>query len=286
MSALAYTPGLKRKAFYKFVKERKLPIAGDIQVKVGDKVSFDTIIVRAYAQGDPLDFSVALQLGCEAENVPKYLLKKVGDKIKKDEPIARMPGPFSFAGSRWGEKVCLAPCDGVIEYISSTQFYDPELGRMISTSSGRVLIRKPPVPIELDSYIPGTVVELLGKEGVAIECPAAYIQGILGIGGETHGKLSVISKSSSDTLTADEIGKEQAGQIIVGGGSVDVNALRKAIEVGVKGIIVGGVEAEDLNSLIGYRIGVAITGNENIGLTLIMTEGFGKMTMAQNTFEL
>jgi hypothetical protein len=31
---------------------------------------------------------------------------------------------------------------------------------------------------------------------------------------------------------------------------------------------------------------VAITGSENIGLTLIITEGFGKLRMAKRTFEL
>ena len=36
----------------------------------------------------------------------------------------------------------------------------------------------------------------------------------------------------------------------------------------------------------GEEIGVAITGHEEVGITLIITEGFGKMTMSQRTFDL
>jgi hypothetical protein len=37
---------------------------------------------------------------------------------------------------------------------------------------------------------------------------------------------------------------------------------------------------------IGYDIGVAITGREEVGLTLILTEGFGEMAMQERIFEL
>jgi len=49
---------------------------------------------------------------------------------------------------------------------------------------------------------------------------------------------------------------------------------------------VGGFDDEDLKKLLGYDLGVAITGSEEIGITLIITEGFGKIQMAQRTFEL
>ena len=42
----------------------------------------------------------------------------------------------------------------------------------------------------------------------------------------------------------------------------------------------------DLKKLLGYEQGVAITGSEQIGITLILTEGFGNINMASRTFEL
>ncbi len=37
---------------------------------------------------------------------------------------------------------------------------------------------------------------------------------------------------------------------------------------------------------MGYSLGVAITGSEEIGPSLIITEGFGKISMAARTYEL
>ena len=38
--------------------------------------------------------------------------------------------------------------------------------------------------------------------------------------------------------------------------------------------------------LLGYNLGVAITGSERVGLTLVITEGFGEVPMAERTFAL
>jgi hypothetical protein len=54
----------------------------------------------------------------------------------------------------------------------------------------------------------------------------------------------------------------------------------------VKGLVVGGMHDKDLRVLLGYDLGVAITGTENIGFTLVLTEGFGQIPMANKTFEL
>lgn len=58
------------------------------------------------------------------------------------------------------------------------------------------------------------------------------------------------------------------------------------MDIGVKGIIVGGIRDKDINELLGYDLGVAITGSEDIDITIIITEGFGQITMAQKTFEI
>jgi hypothetical protein len=51
-------------------------------------------------------------------------------------------------------------------------------------------------------------------------------------------------------------------------------------------VVAGGMKRVDLTSFLGYEVGVAITGAEDIKLTCIITEGFGKMTMANRTYEL
>jgi hypothetical protein len=56
--------------------------------------------------------------------------------------------------------------------------------------------------------------------------------------------------------------------------------------VKAKGIVVGGIDDKDLREFLGTDIGVAITGNENMGITVVMTEGFGQIDIAQKTFDL
>lgn len=63
-------------------------------------------------------------------------------------------------------------------------------------------------------------------------------------------------------------------------------AIKKAVEVGVAGIVSGGIDDHDLKEFLGYDLGVAITGAERLGITLIITEGFGDISMADRTFRL
>ncbi len=74
--------------------------------------------------------------------------------------------------------------------------------------------------------------------------------------------------------------------VLVGETGVTLGALKKAAGVGVKGIVVGAIVDTDLIAYIGHDIGVAITGQEDIATTLILTEGFGSIKMAKRTFEL
>jgi hypothetical protein len=58
------------------------------------------------------------------------------------------------------------------------------------------------------------------------------------------------------------------------------------VEVGVAAIVVGGFDDRDLRALLGHDLGVAITGSEELGITLVLTEGFGVMRMADRTWKL
>jgi hypothetical protein len=123
-----------------------------------------------------------------------------------------------------------------------------------------VAIREPPVPVNIDSYISGTVIEVIPGLGAIIETPATLVQGILGVGGETHGELMIVKDSPEEVLNINDIGPESAGKILVGGAMVTSDAIRKAVGMGTKGIVVGGIEEEDLTKLLGYKIGVGRSG--------------------------
>jgi len=267
--AQAYTPGLKVKRAMTISKTRKLPIPGDVYLKVGDEVSYDTVVARSQIKGDPEIVKVAALLGFASrpEDLPTYMKKKVGDRVSKGEVIAGYSVLFGLF-----KKWATSPIDGIIE--------------SISTVTGQVVIRGLPIPVEVDAYIPGKVVKVLPKEGAVIETNAAFIQGIFGIGGETHGRIRMAVDSPREELTADRIAPEDKGAVLIGGSLVTLEALRKGVETGVSCIVAGGIRHRDLAEFMGEEIGVAITGQEEVGLTLIITEGFGKMRMSQRTFDL
>ena len=275
--SMAYTPGLKRKTDYTLRKTRTLPINGEILVKKGEKIFHDSIVAKTMIPGKVQTVDAAAVLGLEGTydanteefscELTKYMLKKEGDFVKKDEVIAKRIAVFGLL-----KRFCQSPINGTIESISNI--------------TGKILIREASNPMNLEAYIPGIVIDIVPEKSVIIETSGTYIQGIFGIGGESHGTIMMVSKSSDDILDASKITQECAGKLLVAGSLITGEALQKAIEIGVKGIIVGGIGAEDMKQFLGYAIGVAITGKEQVGLTLIITEGFGKMPMANKTFTL
>jgi hypothetical protein len=50
--------------------------------------------------------------------------------------------------------------------------------------------------------------------------------------------------------------------------------------------VCGGLAYQDVRELLGRDVGVAITGDEPLPTTLLVTEGFGDLAMARGTFEL
>jgi hypothetical protein len=90
----------------------------------------------------------------------------------------------------------------------------------------------------------------------------------------------------AEELSPDRLNADMRGAIVIGGARVPGETVRKAIELGLSAIVAGGIDDEDLRDVLGYDLGVAITGTERIGTTLIITEGFGEIAMAERTFQL
>ncbi len=263
----AYTPGLKIKRNVIVRKRRILPLRGEVLVEKGDQVNFDSIVARAYAPGVPEIINAAAKLGVAKVSLSRYMYKKIREKVEKEELIARNDILFGLIKRR-----IYAPFNGTIEHISEV--------------SGRVIIRGDPIPVEVTAYIPGEVLEVIPNQGVTIETSASFIQGIFGIGGESYGEIHIAVESNKEHLIPEMISSEHKGKILVGGSYVTADAMKKAVEEGVVGIVTGGIGSWDLKEMLGYEIGVAITGEEDCGITVIATESFGEMPMARHTFDM
>jgi hypothetical protein len=148
------------------------------------------------------------------------------------------------------------------------------------------MLREPQKILPLAAYIKGKVVEVHEGVGGTVETEGTFIQGIFGIGGETNGDIEVVAKSPAEDLAPEAIKDIHRGKILIGGRHASLSTIKKAVEMGVKALVVGGIHDRDLRELMGYDIGVAVTGTENLGITLIVTEGFGSIPMAEYTFKL
>ena len=77
-----------------------------------------------------------------------------------------------------------------------------------------------------------------------------------------------------------------AGQVLVAGAGATPETLAAAAEQGASAVVVGSIEDATLREFLGFDLGVAVTGHEEVPLTLIITEGFGQLDMATRTFEV
>ena len=100
-----------------------------------------------------------------------------------------------------------------------------------------------------------------------------------------HGAIRVIA-APDEALRAESIRSEHRGAIVVGGAHLGLDAYRAAREAGLAAVVVGGMHYRDIKQLVGAELGVAITGHEKLGTTIIVTEGFGEIAMAKGTHAL
>ncbi len=261
----AYTPGLRVTRHTSLQRRRQLPLKGNVLVKQGDAVLRDQVVAHTNLPGHVTTLNLVNTLSCSPSELPSYMLKKEGDAVVKGEPIAETK-PLV----KWFKTSVPSPITGTLESISKV--------------TGQVILREPPRPVEVQAYIDGQVIEVIPQEGVVIETTGAFVQGIFGVGGETCGTLCMLAKSASDVLLPHQIDDSCKNKIIVGGSLITFDVIQKARDVGASGIIGGGIRDADLRTLLGYDLGVAITGTENIGITVIVTEGFGTIDMALKTF--
>ena len=263
----AYTPGLLVAPRLRHRVQRVLPIAGDVLVQVGQIVTAEQVVAQALLPGEITPIPLAGRVGITPAELDRYLKVDVGAQIVQDQVLATSPGLFG-----WFPTSAASPVAGLVESVSPI--------------TGQMLIRGQPIPVNVRAFLSGTVVEVLPNEGVIIEADAAVIQGIFGVGGETYGELRRAVNSPAEDLTAACITNAMQGGIIIGGRRMTREAVDRAIEVGAAAVVAGGIDDADLRGILGYDLGVAVTGSEKIPLTLMITEGFGEIAMSDRTFAL
>ena len=265
--AHAYTPGLEVSHRTTHKLRRVLPVTGNVLVSKGDVVEARQIVAETFMPGDIFPLNLANQLSMPPGDVPECVTVQIGDQVNEGDVLAETRGIFGMFKS-----IYLSPSSGVVETISDV--------------TGQIILRGEPHPVNVLAFMPGKVIEVIKEQGVVIESEVSFIQGIFGIGGESFGEIVLACGSPDDVLTAELINEEMKDSVIIGGSRMTSEAIEKAIDIGAAGLVSGGIDDQDLKEILGYDLGVAITGSETLGLTVIITEGFGDVAMAKRTFGL
>jgi len=228
-------------------RERLLPVEGKVLARVGDQVGPEDVIASAQTPGALRALDVAGRLGLEPDELPAVLRKAEGSAVEEGELLAvRRAGMGLFQAS----------------------YRSPISGHIAAVADGRVVVRLAPRPLQLRAYLRGAVAAVMPRRGVVIEAAGALVEGVWGAGGEAAGPLKVIEGSS------DAVGAGSASAVVVMGGALEEPMLRRAAEVGVRGIVAGSVDA----SLAGPV--------QEAGFPVVVTEGFGDLPMAPRALEL
>ena len=241
-------------------KRRDLPLRGRVLVSPGATVSADSVVAEAYRDGELRIVRAAEELGVRPEEVAKYLRFAIGDSVRQGDVIAEIQGLWGLLKTK-----VVSPIEGSIEFVSA--------------ATGHIGVRGPKDRLTLTAYLDGTIAEVEPERGVVVEARASFVQGIFGVGGERVGVLKLLGIPLDRKVTKECIPADVSGCVLVGGHSPTLDALREAASRGAVGFVTGSIDDATLKEYVGYDIGVAITGDEPVPMTVIITEGFGAIPM-------
>ncbi len=181
--------------------------------------------------------------------------------------LAEVKGLFGLFTSR-----VVSPADGTIEFASA--------------ATGHIGIRREPTPVEVTAFMKGCVAEAKPPDTVVIESRAALVQGVFGVGGEVTGNVVCPVAGPDGSLSVSDLPEDLTGKIVIGGAWAEVDAWQTLVERQAAGLVVGTLRDSELRNYLGYDLGLAITGHEDVPFPVMVTDGFGHIAMSETTFEL
>lgn len=229
---------------------RRLPRPGEVLVRPGESVEQARVVAQTVEPADFCIIDVAREL-----NVP---VKKVKDYLKVTRGAAVGEGDVLASRGGLGGQVCRAPITGAI----------------MGSGRGRLLLEAEPQTIHVAALVPGLVVEASPTEGVVIEATGAFMQMGWGNGKEAFGVLRVVVRAPRHPIRTKNIDAAAQGAILVGGSHFDEETLQQAVEMQVRGMIVGGIPPSMIPRL------------EAVDFPVVTTEGISTAPMSQAFFDL
>ncbi|MEM7342880.1 MAG: hypothetical protein AAF485_01430, partial [Chloroflexota bacterium] len=150
----------------------------------------------------------------------------------------------------------------------------PVAGKIVAIESGWMLLETERRTVEVQALVTGVIASIIPERGVIIEAQGSLVEATCGFGGEAFGVIKSLVELPDKPVTSDLFDEQVAHTIVLGGRTIDEEALRQAETHQVRGVIVGSIE-ESL-----------LTLNPPVKVRVVATEGFGNLPMSSQAFDI
>lgn len=232
------------------IRERLLPVAGQVNAHVNQHVSPTDVIAEATFAREHVLLDVARTFGISANAADKLIKVNAGDRLTQGALVAESGGLFPRS-----IKV-------------------PRAGRVMVAGGGQVLMEVGDTRIELRAGLPGVVTQVIPERGVVIRTAGALIQGVWGNGRIDNGLMVSLLEKADDILVAGRLDVSLRGSVILGGHVRDVETLKVAAELPVRGLIISSLASSLIATAYQMRY------------PILVMEGFSAMPMNSVAFKL
>lgn len=239
-------------------RERLLPIPGEVSGAIGIRIGAQDVIARAYPPKMRRAVSLTRVIGVTEAEVPKRLVKQVGDQVEAREIIIAKPINLG---------------------VQRLVYRAPEAGQIAAIQGSWMILDLYGQPYDVPALYRGTIVGVLPRQGGIVEAHGALVQGVWGSSApgdttkEAVGVIKWLLKAPNAVLDANALEADARGSILIAG-SITAAALQRAGEVQAAGIVLGSLAPELRQHALALK------------LPVMVTEGFGEIPMSAPVFEL
>lgn len=248
--------------------KRHLPYSKSrIKASVNQEVSPGDILAECFMPPGFRVVHLSKLLGVNPKDVKKYLARVPGRNIYQGEILAFKKELFGLKNN-----IVLSPVDGIVDVV------DEKLGDL--------RIKYIPKMTELASGVYGVIDKIDPVDSTfIIRTTVDVIYGMFGSGKEREGVIMLLGKSDN-LVSTNQIKPGMDKKILVTGGIVFWEGLQKAVNLGVSGMITGGINARDYLAIVGGSLSLSKREWTDIGMTFLVSEGFGSIPIGDDIFPL
>lgn len=224
---------------------------GKIRVTVGMLVDARDVVAHGAIPSRHIIIEGAKFFGLrDPAGLNELMLVEVGKAVTEKQPIA---GRSATRGKR-----LLSPINGILTRVSE----------------GRIIIQEMPQLIDLQAGVKGTIAQVNAGRGVIVEAVGAQVEGMWGNGGSVIATLRMEPDAGIESLFTDQLNLTYKGAVIVTRRTLREIGIEIAESQNVAGIIAPSMSADLRERLLKSE------------LTVMLTEGFGAMSMSSAVFNL